>query len=284
MEIKLPICIFFFNRPQKLRKLLKALSNHKIKKIYFVGDGPRNPQDSNKIEECHRLIDEFYAAEEKYTHFSKINLGCGKRLSSGLDYFFSKEDFGFIFEDDIIPLFSLTQLNDLDYISLKNKGITHIGLFNPLSPYDSTQSLPEQKITFKTSKKFFFIWGWATWSEVWSQYKYELDDRSKFSTWWQSLRKLYTPMNLIYYLTLKKVSRGDLNTWDLQYFVMQLKLNGKALVPTYSLIQNIGDDDEATHTQKKFRPVSIPNNIKKLFNLDLSLTIHFLVDKIKANV
>jgi len=275
--INTPICVFFFNRPEKLNELLTTFSKYQFNKIYFVADGPRNDKDLEQLKKCYRLVDEFKNANEITKHYSDTNLGCGMRLSSGLDFFFQNEKFGFIFEDDILPRFDLTNLDSLEELALKENGITHISLFNPNSILESSE------FTFYTSDKFFFIWGWATWSHVWKDYEFNFK-QSLWKIWWGSLRRLYFPMNLFYFFTLTKVVKGTLNTWDLQYYISQLKNRGKSLIPVRSLIDNIGHDQEATHTISESKNFIVPRSLSSFFSMDQILTIHFIINKLKNYV
>ena len=57
--VRFPIIIFSYNRPNHLKKTLKALiqsTTIKHHKIFFFNDGPKNYKDKKKIKAIKKLI------------------------------------------------------------------------------------------------------------------------------------------------------------------------------------------------------------------------------------
>ena len=102
MTIDIPVVIIFYNRPEKLKRLFIELKKFKPQKLFLISDGAKNTNDKEKILKCRKLIKPDWKCKI-YKNFSKKNLGCRKRVLSGLNWVFSKVDKAIILEDDIIP-------------------------------------------------------------------------------------------------------------------------------------------------------------------------------------
>ena len=101
-----PVTIVIFNRVNETRNLLIALTSVKPNIIYVISDGPRQNviSDYEKVNECRRLVDEFIDWECTLIKIYSIhNLGCMRRVVSGLDEVFKHSDKSIILEDDCIP-------------------------------------------------------------------------------------------------------------------------------------------------------------------------------------
>ena len=91
MTIDIPVVIIFYNRPEKLKRLFIELKKFKPQKLFLISDGAKNTNDKEKILKCRKLIKPDWKCKI-YKNFSKKNLGCRKRVLSGLNWVFSKVD------------------------------------------------------------------------------------------------------------------------------------------------------------------------------------------------
>ena len=89
--------------------------------------------------------------------------------------------------------------------------------------------------------RWFGVWGWASWRDRWAQY----DPSPSILT--QSIPFPYTPL-FNYYCNriFKKIPKA--NTWDYQFVYLMFKHKGYCLRPTRSLVENLGNTSDATHT------------------------------------
>ncbi len=55
MSEPLPVVVFAFNRPQKLRRILDALHAQSIERVVIFVDGPRHADDLPQVEACRSL-------------------------------------------------------------------------------------------------------------------------------------------------------------------------------------------------------------------------------------
>ena len=80
--------------------------NEKTIELYIAQDGPRTdrPDDKAKIQAVRDVIKEMVDWPcNLRTHYSEINLGCGRGPYEAMSWFFRNVEKGIILEDDIFP-------------------------------------------------------------------------------------------------------------------------------------------------------------------------------------
>lgn len=226
-----------FNRPDTTVRVFEAICAARPARLLVVADGPR----SNRSDEADRcvaaraIIDRVDWDCEVLTNFSATNLGCKRRVSSGLDWVFSQVDEAIILEDDCLPHSSFfTFCENLLEKYRDDTRIMMIGGCNFLA-----NEIPSETSYFFS--RYFPIWGWATWRRAWMKYDISMKE-------WPSLKRdqqisamyiqesVRTHMETAFDLTYK----GSIDTWDYQWFYSCLFNNGLAIVPRVNLISNIG--------------------------------------------
>ena len=101
-----PILLRFFNRPDKIKKVIDNLSKVEPSIIYLYGDGPSDykVQHEQKLVEQSRIIATQINWKCKIKKkFMYHNLGGPKAGYDSISWFFSSENQGIILEDDCIP-------------------------------------------------------------------------------------------------------------------------------------------------------------------------------------
>jgi len=245
-----PILVTGFNRPDLLENLLRSLSLAKVTTVYISLDGARvgNHEDSSKVLACRNLALEFNSLTPNRNQFLETNFGCGKGMVSAIDWFFRNVREGIILEDDIefdSGFLNCMQLFLNTYRT--NRNIGSVTGFNPLG-VDEIQRILGSETDYYLHP-FFSSWGWATWSDRWENFQYDLTD-------W---RKIYSPSKLfrfggvagIRYWSQKfdSVATGSLDTWDFQYIFMQFRMSQLCIATSRNLISNAGFRSDATHTK-----------------------------------
>jgi hypothetical protein len=261
-----------------------AIKNYQPEKLYIVCDGPRpsNDSDKNNIDQCVFYIKNNVDWKCNITWIiSNENLGCGKRVSSGLSRVFSSEEFSLIIEDDCICSLDFFKFCEFIY---RNKAdfakVAHI----------SGSSFTGDLIRDLSSECGYYskiaeMWGWATWAQHWKNYKFRLDQsdisnnapkyKSAIHSW--KFREKFQTLSLA-------SGRGLIDTWDYQWMHFIFTSDLYAAVPSVSLVDNIGNGPDATHTKKLKNYSSFRGDVEsfkiKSFGFSESLTkkmdfIHF---------
>jgi len=242
----IPVVLIVFNRPEETRLLIKTISKIEPKNIFVISDGPREGNSSDN-ENVSRVRD-LFSSEEIYwecnvrTNFSESNLGCQKRVSTGLDWVFSAVESAIILEDDCIPSLTFFDFcekyldeyaDDERYMSISGTRLSPIK--NELQPIFS---------------KYSICWGWATWGRAWKKYDFNLsdfDDLSKRDFFRYHLGGVRPSLYWKYIFSC--VVSGNINSWAYRWMLSCWKENGLSIVPPKNLISNVGHGEDATHTK-----------------------------------
>ncbi|GBD51337.1 hypothetical protein PN472_17760 [Microcystis aeruginosa CS-1036] len=88
--MKTPVAFIIFNRPETTKKVFEAIRQAKPPKLLVVADGSR-PDQPDDVKDCaaaRALIEQVDWDCEVLKNYSDVNLGCGRRVASGLDWVF----------------------------------------------------------------------------------------------------------------------------------------------------------------------------------------------------
>ena len=100
-----PVAFIIFNRPDTTALVFAEIAKARPPKLLVVGDGPRAHKagEAERVAATRAIIDQVDWPCEVLTHFSDTNLGCKKRVSSGIDWVFEQVEEAIILEDDCLP-------------------------------------------------------------------------------------------------------------------------------------------------------------------------------------
>lgn len=249
-----PVAFFIFNRPDLTLRVFERIRDAKPQKLFIIADGARFPEEENKCKEARNIVEKIDWDCEVLTAFSDVNLGCKLRLSSGLDWVFSKVDEAIILEDDCLPdpTFFKFCSELLEYYRNDERVMMISGdnfcLGNQRTHYSYYFS------------RYINVWGWATWKRAWQYYDREMKLWSEIrdGKW---LQDIFNDKKTVDYWheNLQKVYDGEIDTWDYQWFFACWVRGSYSIVPTKNLVSNIGFGIDATHTVwTKSKSNSIP--------------------------
>jgi hypothetical protein len=242
-----PILYLIFNRLDETKITFQSICVLKPKKLFIAADGPRFGNQYDDIN-C-KLVREYVLSSidwvcEVKTLFRERNLGCGKAVSEAISWFFKNVDEGIIIEDDCLPDASFfLYCSELLHRYRENSNIYHINGSN----HQFGLKRGYYDYYFST---YSHVWGWATWKRAWACYDYNMYDLDTHSK--SVFFKKYAPLEL-----MNEVKKGDVDTWDVQWFYSVLKNHGTVITPNVNLVKNIGFNKNATHTN-----ISIPDFIR----------------------
>ncbi len=250
-----PILYLVFNRPFETKESFAVIKKVKPKKIFIAADGPRSSV-KGEAEKC-KEVREFLLTNidwdcELKTLFRKTNLGCQKAVQGALDWFFSEEELGIIIEDDLIPDISFFDFAGKLLIKYQNNA-------NIFSINGCNLGYENKNQSYGLSR-YFNMWGWATWrrsnelvNKSWNSVNLNIDF-TQGSTLLNSL-KLETNWPQEEWFALwrghfKNTLNGKKDTWDYQWVYTCLKNDLYVIRPNINLVNNIGFNNNATHTKK----------------------------------
>ncbi len=242
ISLSTPVAFLIFNRPDLTEIVFQAIRQAKPKKLLVVADGPRFSEEVEKCEKARAFIEKIDWDCEVLTNFSEKNLGCKRRVSSGLNWVFSEVEEAIILEDDCLPIPSFFYFCQtlLEHYR-EDERVMHISGDN----FQSGQRRTEYSYYFS---KYAHIWGWASWRRAWQHYDVEMKT-------WSEYKKLNLIRSLCedayeqkYWIDIfDRVFSGAVDTWDYQWLYACWSQNGLSILPDSNLVSNIGFGIDATH-------------------------------------
>jgi hypothetical protein len=251
MSLSTPVVFIIFNRPDLTGIVFKAISQARPKKLLIIADGPRFSEEVGKCEEARSIIDKVDWDCEVLTNFSETNLGCKKRVSSGLDWAFSEVEEAIILEDDCLPHRSFFKF--CETLLDKYRDDEQVMM---ISGDNFLIDGPKGEDSYFFSR-YFAIWGWASWRKAWKKYDIGMKDWGIFKCQKQ-LDLFYTQEYMRRYITsmFDGAYKNEIDTWDTQWFYSCLFNNGLCIVPQVNLVSNIGIT--GTHSSSVGRNQNLP--------------------------
>jgi hypothetical protein len=100
-----PVLFVVFNRPHLTARVFECIRTAKPRHLPVVADGPRQgrPTDIALCRETRKIVSTADWPCELLTNFADENMGCGRRITSGLDWVFEKFPEAIILEDHCVP-------------------------------------------------------------------------------------------------------------------------------------------------------------------------------------
>jgi len=245
-KLMLPVAFIIFNRPDTTERVFAEIARAKPPKLLVVGDGPRTgrPGEAEKVAAARAIIQRVDWDCEVLTNFSEVNLGCKKRVSSGIDWVFEQVEEAIILEDDCLP--DITFFRFCQEMLERYRNDQRIGMISG-DNFQFGRRYGDDSYYFS---KYVHIWGWATWRDRWvGSYDVSMAKWPRVRDEGMIADIVGDVHEAVYWGKIfERVHRGAIDTWDYQW-VFANWVNGRSsVVPAVNLISNIGFGVNATHT------------------------------------
>ena len=239
-----PVAFLIFNRPAETARVFAEIRRARPRRLLVVADGARHEKEAERCRETRAVVERVDWECELSTNFSDVNLGCRRRISTGLDWVFSQCEEAIILEDDCLPEPSFFPFCEELLARFREDERVAMICGNNF-----------QKGQRRSPYSYYFArhiqaWGWASWRRAWRFYDVEMKlwPELKSSLWLESL--LTNRVAVRYWEeTFERTYAGAIDTWDYQLFFSWWAQNALAVVPEVNLISNIGFGQDATHTR-----------------------------------
>jgi hypothetical protein len=237
--------MFVFNRPDLATRVFEAVRRARPRRLLVVADGAR-PHRAGEQDACtsvRAIFDRVDWPCEVERNFSDENLGCGRRISTGLDWVFRTADEAIVLEDDCFPSSAFFPFCD--------------EILERYRDHEQVMAVTGTNLQFGRKRgdaSYYFardmqVWGWASWRRAWKHYEVRMAE-------WQSLRdgawlrETFRDWFAAEYwrYVLDETAAGRVNTWDYQWVFTILRRRGLVVTPNVNLISNLGAGGDATHT------------------------------------
>lgn len=249
-QFDIAIGIFLFKRGEKAALIIEQLSKIKPKKLYLIGDGPRNTSEIVEVNNCRTEVEKHITWDcDVVKYYAECNRGVYENIAGGAKWVLEREPFAIFLEDDNFPALSffpfckemLERYKD-DTRILWVCGTNYLKEYTPLdnSDYVFTQLM--------------LPCGWASWSHKFAKFydgdlslyndpyvqKRVKEDYKNKALLWQNMES-WEAENRRIKKGLKPMS------WDFQMAFTLRAHNLLGIVPKYNQIMNIGADQFSTH-------------------------------------
>ncbi len=274
-EFKIPILFTIYNRLDTTKIVFEAIKKIKPKYLYLASDGPKSDKEKIKVREVRDyIISSIDWDANLKTKFHNKNQGCGKAMSSSVDWFFDNVEMGIILEDDCLPNLSFFKYCELllNYHK-KNMDIWHI---SGAVLYKKENYIPSYYYSVYPG-----MWGWASWSNRWEKYKYDMNEIDITFSDYKYFKK--SSISKSFFKKIKRrMENNEIDTWDFQWIFTIWNNNGFCITPNHNLISNLGFDGLGTHT-KNINDIRSKQKTDKLFDIVHPEKIEFFNDNILKN-
>lgn len=254
-QLTTPVILLIFNRPEKTERVFASIRAAKPSQLLIVADGPRetHPEDIQKCAATRAIVEQVDWECKVERNYSERNLGCKFRVSSGLDWVFSKVETAIILEDDCVPHLTFFHFCEelLDYYRNDKRVMVISG-----NNFQATHNSTEYSYYFSC---YNHCWGWATWRRAWQYYDIEMKlwPKIRDEQWLREI--LRSNLAMEYWKEIfQAVYNNEINTWDYQWTFSCWLQRGLSILPSCNLVSNIGFDSEATHTHRKTKISNLP--------------------------
>jgi hypothetical protein len=250
-----PVVFIVFRRPELTRRTFAAIRAARPSRLYVVADGPRRerPEEAGLCVEVRRLVEDgvdwpcsmtrIYAAE---------NLGCARRVATGLDEVFAREEEAIVLEDDCLAgpgFFPFCEellsrfRNDPDVAQIAGC------CYQP-----DAEAEPETSYHFSI---YPHCWGWATWRRAWRLYDHELRDFSRAGVdAWARRQRIPAAERRYWRFVLGEVRAGRLDSWACRWTHAVFMQGLLCVNANRNLVSNLGFGEESTHTGDVAHPMA----------------------------
>ena len=255
-QLKTPVAFIIFNRPDTTERVFAVIAKARPPKLLVVADGPRENR-AGEAERCaatRAIIDRVDWDCEVLTNFSDCNLGCKRRVSSGIDWVFEQVEEAIILEDDCLP--DSTFFRYCQELLERYRHDQRVGLISG----DNFQFGQRRNDDSYYFSKYVHIWGWATWRDRWT------DSYDVSMAKWPRIRDEGWLADMVgnereaafWSKIFERVYRGEIDTWDYQWVFANWIEGRSTVLPATNLISNIGFDANATHTTGDSELANLP--------------------------
>lgn len=272
-DAKQPVLLLSFNRPERTRRVLTALADHRPERLYFAVDGPRrtHPQDEARVREVEDLAARVPWPCTVTTLFREENLGCRLAVSGAVQWFLEQEAEGIVIEDDALPDATFFPFAEelLDRYRHDDRVIAICG--EAFAPPEAISTAGSYRFTRMAACK-----AWALWRRSWVGYTPDLTDwRVRLPR--RELTEACGGNRVVaayWAMMFDQVASGRVDSWAYALMYLGLRRHQLTAVPNRNLVTDTGVGAGATHTVQRpayflpAEPLDLPLRHPRVVALD----------------
>jgi len=238
--------LFLFNRPDTTQRVFERIRAARPARLLLVADGPRadRPGEAERCAQARAAAATVDWPCRVETNYAEANLGCRRRLSTGLDWIFAQVEEAILVEDDCLP--------EPDFFPFCTELLARYRDDERVFAVSGNNFLFGRKASVDSYyfTRYVHIWGWASWRRAWRHYDVTMAR-------WPALRdgpwleqELGMPEVADHFRKRFDAAHAGLDTWDYQWVFSAWLRHGCAIAPERNLVRNLGVGGDATNTRK----------------------------------
>jgi hypothetical protein len=248
-----PVALLFYRRPELLQRVFEQVAQAQPRQLLLIADGPRDPSEDAVCAQTRAVVEHIDWPCEVQRLYADRNMGLRTRVSSGLDWVFSRVDRAIIIEDDCLPHQSFFPFAS-ELLERYQDDERVFGVAGANHQFGRRRS----------AHSYYFsaypgIWGWATWRRAWQHYDVNMTgwrahvDKVLAATCATDRERRY------WRWVFESVEQGVFDTWDYQFTLAMWQQHGLFAIPEVNLVSNVGFGTQGTHTRnKRSRLANVP--------------------------
>jgi hypothetical protein len=243
-RLNTPVAFIIFNRPDTTEQVFAQIARAKPPKLLVVADGPvrGNAMQAERCAQARAIIGKVDWPCEVMVDFSEANLGCRRRVSSGLNWVFEQVSEAIILEDDCVP--DPTFFRYCEELLIRYRDDRRVAMICG-DNFQFGRRIGGSSYYFS---KYAHIWGWASWRRAWRYYDVNAGLWPEFQASGDFDRTTLPCERDAWRAAFDGVHKGKIDTWDYQWTLACWCQSMLVIVPQVNLVSNIGFGPHATHT------------------------------------
>lgn len=245
-QVQKPVLFIVYNRPDLTAQVFEKIAQARPTRLFLAADGPKPlvPSDEVACAACREIVSRVDWPCQVEINFAEANLGLQRRVSSALDWVFTRVDDAIILEDDCLPSPSFFRFCD--------------ELLERYAPDERIMAVSGNNFQAGTQRgrhdyyfsRYNHLWGWATWRRAWALFDYHLQHWPEVRDSGQLAAMLEDPREFSSWTEIfNRSHQGLVNSWGYRWTYSCWVNSGLSILPQVNLVSNIGFGEHATHTK-----------------------------------
>lgn len=238
------VVFLIYRRPDLTQQVFAEIARARPERLLVVADGPRDAAEAELCARARAVVRRVDWPCDLRCNFAEANLGCRRRVASGLDWAFQQVEEAVILEDDCLPdpTFFRFCVELLERFRDEPR-VGHIGGCN----FSRRPARTPYSYYFS---RYLTIWGWATWRRAWQSYDVAMSHWPEVKRQGRHRALFATREEADFFeQNWDDIATGRIDTWDGQWFFTQLIEGRLSVFPSVNLVTNLGFRSDGSHAR-----------------------------------
>jgi hypothetical protein len=244
MSQETAVALFIYNRPLQTARVFTRLAEVRPKRLFLIADGPSDELDALPCDAARSAVNDVSWDCQVSRNYSDVHMGNRRRVTSGIDWVFSRAERAIFLEDDCLP--DPTFIPYCDEMLASYADDEHVMTISG----DNFQFGVEHSPYSYYFSAVHHLWGWATWRRAWAHHDAQMRQ-------WRRVAETDFPGEFLptyaahYHKRLMgQTYRGELDSWQYSWIFACWLRRGLCALPSVNLVSNIGFGPGATNCKR----------------------------------